>query len=514
MRASWKLALIVASCLAFSWGVVAISAPPPNPKPDTSASTSRPAKSPTLATPSTSPAKPAIAPHEAQWIWSPAAEEITKTASPLGTCYFRRSFEMTQPESGEVQITADESYELYVNGRKVGDGHNWHVMDIHDITKFLKPGHNTVAVMAAKTDNGPAGLAARVLVKNAGDTFVSYLTGSTWKTSQKEFVGWTQPRFNESQWLPAREIGQFGVVKPWLDEMQLAGGVGGRFKISNEFRIEPVVAPQDTGSLIAMAFNEFGDILASREDGPLLIVRSVKPGTPPSKVSVYCDKVKSIQGILPLNGQVFVVGNGPQGTGLYRISEPGTAPIAPPDSGTTPIATGPAAITPDAAKPSATTPNVSAPNTTDHNTTPSATTPSAATPVTTTPSEAAPKPLPSSPTTPSELAPSVDPPSTTGVPTATSSRRADPHSSAHNNHRRSDRALILASAVAEATDLDPKQKESSAANVSELKPIHQLPDDPDAKPAPAPKKPAARRSPQASRSGVEIHRRDGRAWSA
>ena len=47
-------------------------------------------------------------------------------------------------------------------------------------------------------------------------------------------------------------------------------------------------------------------------------------------MAVYCDEVKNIQGILPLNGELFVVGAGPQGTGLYRISEPGTAPLTPP----------------------------------------------------------------------------------------------------------------------------------------------------------------------------------------
>ena len=112
-------------------------------------------------------------------------------------------------------------------------------------------------------------MAARVLVKSAGDTYVAYLTDASWKTSQKEFVGWTQPRFNESQWLPAREIGQFGVVKPWLDESQMAGGLWRPVQNRREFRVEPVASPQDTGSLIAMAFNEFGDILASRENGPL-----------------------------------------------------------------------------------------------------------------------------------------------------------------------------------------------------------------------------------------------------
>jgi len=68
--------------------------------------------------------------------------------------------------------------------------------------------------------------------------------------------------------VPAREIGLFGVVKPWLDEMHLAHGLGSRFQINAEFSVEPVVSPKATGSLIAMAFNEFGDILASREGGP------------------------------------------------------------------------------------------------------------------------------------------------------------------------------------------------------------------------------------------------------
>src|SRR5947209_3800366 len=66
---------------------------------------------------------------EAQWIWSPA-DEGQNTAA--GACYFRRAFDLNQPEAGEVQITADQAYELYVNSHKVGEGKNWRVMDIHD----------------------------------------------------------------------------------------------------------------------------------------------------------------------------------------------------------------------------------------------------------------------------------------------------------------------------------------------------------------------------------------------
>jgi putative heme-binding domain-containing protein len=295
----------------------------------------RPLNAPATVRSTTNSTSPKAAAQEMQWIWSPAYVDNLSQKSPAGICYFRRTFEMAQPEAGEVQIAADESYELYVNGRKVGEGKDWHVMEVHDITHYLVAGRNTVAVMAAKNELGPAGVAARVLVKSSGDTYVSYVTNTSWKTAQKEFVGWTQSRFNEVQWLSAREIGRFGIVKPWLDESQLAGGsTNGRFKIAPEFRVEPVASAQDMGSLIAMAFNEFGDLLAARENGPLLLLHNPATADGTSRVSVYCDRVKNIQGILPLNGQVLVVGSGPSGVGLYRITETDDAAKAGSDADT------------------------------------------------------------------------------------------------------------------------------------------------------------------------------------
>lgn len=426
MRVFSRLALVAVTCLAIGWAIIAISAPPPEPTPDISipnvepsrASRSAPAPAASISSDSPSFAK-AKAIDEAQWIWSPADDEHSKAGVPLGTCYFRRSFDMTQPEAGEVQITADQSYELYVNGRKAGEGNNWHIMDVHDITRYLKSGRNTVAVMAAKTDAGPAGLAARVVVKSVGDTWVRYLTGSDWKTSQKEFVGWTQSRFNETQWLPAREIGQFGVVKPWLDEIQLAGGNGSRFKLDEEFSVERVASPQDTGSLIAMAFDEFGNILASREGGPLLVIRSATPGEPPSRVSVYCDQVKNVQGILPLNGQVFVVGSGPQGTGLYRISDAGTAPLLTPPSG-------------------------------------------------------------------NGASDSTGGSAASGSKSVKNNSNDAVQNSKFDQPRHGDRAVVLASAVAEATDEPPPLTAPNSG--SELKPLLESPDENSVKPTPAAKK--------------------------
>ena len=157
---------------------------------------------------------------EPQWIWSPAYE---KEAAPAGDCYFRKSFHLGTPEQGEVQIGGDDRYELYVNGRLVGSGKNWKVLDVYDITSDLVSGTNIIAVKATNDDQGSAGLTARVVVKQEGGTGVTHSSDATWKTSLREFVGWQKARFNDSQWLAAREFGKVGATLPWGNEVTVAG---------------------------------------------------------------------------------------------------------------------------------------------------------------------------------------------------------------------------------------------------------------------------------------------------
>ncbi len=95
-----------------------------------------------------------------------------------------------------------------------------------------------------------------------------------------------------------------------------------RFVISPEFSVQQIMSHEETGSLIAMEFNEFGKVLLSREGGPLLIADVTKPVKHPARIRTYCNEVNTCQGILPLNGKVYVVANGPQGMGLYLLSDP------------------------------------------------------------------------------------------------------------------------------------------------------------------------------------------------
>ncbi len=256
---------------------------------------------------------------EPQWIWSP---KHAKDKVPPESCYFRKSFTMGDVEQGKVQVTCDDRYDLYVNGRLVGSGSEWQKLKSYDIQRFLQNGSNTIAIRGENITSESAGLVARVTVRQKGSTDVSHSTDATWRTSDYEAVGWEKPGYDDAAWPQAQVLGEFGHAAPWGNQVTATDGAQiARFTIAPEFRVERVMKADETGSLIAMTFNEFGEILASREGGPLLIITDNDQDGVPETTNTYCDKIKTCQGILPLNGNVFAIGDGPEGIGLYRLTD-------------------------------------------------------------------------------------------------------------------------------------------------------------------------------------------------
>lgn len=94
-----------------------------------------------------------------------------------------------------------------------------------------------------------------------------------------------------------------------------------RFTMPVGFRVEQLVSSELAGSVMATAFTEHGDLLISQEDGPLMIVPAHPKRGLHSHPQVFCADVQNCQGILPLNGQVYVLGEASTGLGLYRISD-------------------------------------------------------------------------------------------------------------------------------------------------------------------------------------------------
>lgn len=254
---------------------------------------------------------------EAEWIWSPSQK---RNEIPVGECFFRKSFEVNNAEAAEIHLTADNEFELFINGKEVAKGTDWRQLQMHDITEVLQPGRNTIAIRVKNNDAGAAGLAARVIVKQVGGTFEGFSTDSTWKTSVREFANWNVPQFNDRDWVAAASFGQLGDALPWGNEIVIEG-VGARFIVAKEFEVERIMRDDEVGSLIAMTFDSRGNIFASQEGGHLKLLTDSDGNGIHDKATTYCDKIQNAQGLLAIGLRLFVVGDGPEGMGLYRLRD-------------------------------------------------------------------------------------------------------------------------------------------------------------------------------------------------
>ncbi|MEM7477320.1 MAG: HEAT repeat domain-containing protein [Planctomycetota bacterium] len=256
---------------------------------------------------------------EANWIWSP---EHPRGQATQGDCFFRCTMQLASIEQATVTLTADDEYELFVNGQKVGAGNSINQMEQYDVAPFLGRGRNVVAIRVRNLAPGPAALAARVFIKPAKKGWLSYSTNKSWRTSIDASSGWQRVSYNDSKWKAAQVYGVLGETAPWdrreeSNPQRISNNQ--RFRISSEFAVDEILNDKETGSLINMAFNEFGHIVAAQENGPLLLIYDTDKDGVVDKVREYCDLVEHIQGILPLNGDVYVTGIGAEGAGVYQL---------------------------------------------------------------------------------------------------------------------------------------------------------------------------------------------------
>ena len=268
-------------------------------------------------------AAPVASAQEAEWIWSPVH---AKENVPVGaTVYFRKTLTVRNPEQASISIAADDTYELFVNGRRIAEGESTRKMGEHDLSRHIVRGTNLVAVKVTNTTGNTAALAARITVKEKAGNWVAYSTDETWRTSDATLPLWNTTLYNDRGWKEAQVFGQLGNTAPWDRREDVPSEDvhrSERFQIASDFVVERVpLKGEEIGSLIAMTFNEFGNIIASREGGPLLLLHDTDNDQTVDTVRVYCDKVTSCQGILALNGDVFVTGDGPDGLALYRLSD-------------------------------------------------------------------------------------------------------------------------------------------------------------------------------------------------
>lgn len=269
----------------------------------------------------------AQAPSAVQWIWTPEAEKAKDT--PAGTRYFRKVFTVNRPvekvaDEAELAITADDAFTVWVNGKEVGSGQNWKQMFRFDVAPLIVNGKNVIAVKAT-AKAGRAGFLARLSYVPNGQPRRAIATDTSWKFANAAGKDWEKPSFDDAGWKYAHAIGAYGQVPAWKDLAWSKGG-NDRFTVPEGFRVEQAAInpkPGDPFSLVNMTFDSRGRLLVSQERGPILLCTEPNKDGAFAKVVPYCSVVKNCQGMCWVKDALLVVGEGPQGVGLYRVRERG-----------------------------------------------------------------------------------------------------------------------------------------------------------------------------------------------
>lgn len=261
-----------------------------------------------------------------QWIWFKEGDPLSN--APAETRYFRKTFTVEQPVSAaKLEITADNAFTVWLNGQRVGSAAEWQALHAFDVKAQMVQGMNVLAV-EAENQGGPAGMVVRLTYKSKGQSR-AIVTDGSWKASAASGKDWQQPQYKETAWTPALVLGPYGKTGPWGGGAAVARNPKERFTVPAGFAVEPVVPPDATYegmtgrhvSFVNMCFDAQGRLLLSQEGGPILLADQADDKGLFSKLAVYCPQVRNCQGMCWAHDALFLVGDGPQGTGLYRCRD-------------------------------------------------------------------------------------------------------------------------------------------------------------------------------------------------
>ncbi len=158
------------------------------------------------------------------WIWGDLSNSV---------CEFRTHFTLDQvPAQASILITADNGYELYINGALVGfdigaDGEIWSSVERYDISSRLARGRNVIGIRGICL-GGQRGLVASVWIKPQRDEPIEMATDASWRVaSEGNPADYSHPEYVEGpEWNSAAALGRMGMA-PWGD-LTYNGSVGGR----------------------------------------------------------------------------------------------------------------------------------------------------------------------------------------------------------------------------------------------------------------------------------------------
>lgn len=152
---------------------------------------------------------------DARWIWHPQREVDRRVLPYPGTRLFRKTFDLVPGktlQSARLVVTADQAFELYLNGKPITQGNDWHQVQHADIPPDLLGPKNILAVKGVNDGliPNPAGLLLQLQLHYTDNSTLMIVTDGSWKSTADTLAPqWTQFDFDDSTWLQAESQGSF-----------------------------------------------------------------------------------------------------------------------------------------------------------------------------------------------------------------------------------------------------------------------------------------------------------------
>ena len=157
----------------------------------------------------------------AQWIWCVSRPDTPLSRLPEGVTYYRAGVAVTEQArvvSADLMVTADNLFEVYINGKPVGanlsEPDDWRTLRRYDVAALLTAGDNVIAVEAANTVPGPAGLLLKLRAVLSDGQTVERSTDGSWRCRTSDEPNWKQLDYNDQEWRAAHVVAPFG-GGPW-----------------------------------------------------------------------------------------------------------------------------------------------------------------------------------------------------------------------------------------------------------------------------------------------------------
>jgi|GEM_PF-894323 len=114
-----------------------------------------------------------------------------------------------------IAISADDSYQLYVNGVLIGSGSEWNISQLYEAPAVA--GKNVIAIHCADIE-GLAGMLTKI---EFGEMVI--ISDDSWKVTTTLEDGWESIDFDDLHWQKTTSLGAHGFAKPWSDYGNVRG---------------------------------------------------------------------------------------------------------------------------------------------------------------------------------------------------------------------------------------------------------------------------------------------------